>query len=209
MIAALPERPPLRPGRPILARTTGGLRRGAGAIGLALLCLLAGAAAAQAPEPPAQSPAASAPQSAPPAAPAAPVQLAVSETIPAGSVLRLLGRDVIGPSGQVVAQIVNVVVDAAGQPRAAILDYGGFLGVGKRRIAVVWRALRFAPDQATGAITLAFSQDQLKNAPEFKPDGPLLAAAPPEPAPPEPAASEPAAAAPAAPAAAEPPAAQE
>ena len=95
--------------------------------------------------------------------------------------LRLLGRDVTGPGGQVVAQIMNVLVDAAGQPRAAILDYGGFLGVGKRRIAVVWRALRFAPDQAAGAITLGLSQDQLKNAPEFKPDGPLLAAAPPEP----------------------------
>jgi hypothetical protein len=196
MIAVRPEAPPAPPGKavpPPVARATHGPRPAAGATGLALACLLAGAAAAQAPD-----------QPAPP-----PGQPAATETIPPGTVLRLLGRDVTGPGGQVVAQIMNVLVDATGQPRAAILDYGGFLGVGKRRIAVAWRALRFAPDQAAGAITLALSQDQLKNAPEFKPDGPLLAAAPPEAAPaepapepvvPEPAAPEPPAAEPPAPA---------
>jgi hypothetical protein len=170
MIAVPPEAPPPPPGNRVPARAKHGVHPGAGAIGLALACLLAGPAAAQAPEPPAP----------PPSQPAA------TETIPPGTVLRLLGRDVTGPGGQVVAQIMNVLVDASGQPRAAILDYGGFLGVGKRRIAVVWRALRFAPDQAAGAITLGLSQDQMKNAPEFKPDGPLLAAAPPDPAEPAP-----------------------
>ena len=113
-------------------------------------------------------------QAQPPSAPAA-----VSETIHPGSVLRLLGRDVAGPDGEKVAQVINVLVDAAGRPRAAILDYGGFLGVGKRRIAVAWRALRFAPGQAAGAITLGLSPEQLKNFPEFRPDGPLVVAAPP------------------------------
>ncbi|TDH60337.1 PRC-barrel domain containing protein [Dankookia rubra] len=110
---------------------------------------------------------------------------ALNETIPAGSVLRLLGRDVTGPKGEVVAQVMNVLVNAAGQPQAAVLDYGGFLGVGKRRIAVAWRALRFAPDQQTGAITLGFGPDQLKAVPEFKPDGPLIVAAPAESSPPD------------------------
>ena len=29
--------------------------------------------------------------------------------------------------------------------RAAIIDFGGFLGVGSRKIAVAWQALHFVP----------------------------------------------------------------
>ncbi|MFC7476490.1 hypothetical protein ACFQS7_19135 [Dankookia sp. GCM10030260] len=165
----------------------------AGAAGLLLPCLLAWMPAALAQDDPAK-----------------PVRPAASETLPTGSVVRLLGREVTGPGGQVVAQVVNVLVDAAGLPRAAILDYGGFLGVGKRRIAVAWRALRFAPGQQAGAISLALGPDQLTNFPEFKPDGPLVVAAPPEaaPAPPE-AAPAPLEAAPAPPEAAAPAAARD
>lgn len=110
---------------------------------------------------------------------------AASESIPAGSVIRVLGRDVTGPKGEVMAQVINILVDAAGQPRAAILDYGGFLGVGKRRIAVAWGVLRFAPDEKAGTITLGLGPDQLKNFPEFKPEAPLVVAAPPEPGAPD------------------------
>jgi hypothetical protein len=110
---------------------------------------------------------------------------ASSESIAADSVMRVLGRDVIGPKGEVVAQVVNVLVDVTGQPRAAILDYGGFLGVGKRRIAVAWSVLRFAPDEKAGSIALNLGQDQLRNFPEFRPDAPLVVAVPPEPSQPD------------------------
>jgi len=36
-----------------------------------------------------------------------------------------------------------VVVDRSGQVRAAVIDFGGFLGVGSRKIAVDWDALSF------------------------------------------------------------------
>lgn len=136
----------------------------AGAAGLVLPCLLACMPAVRAQDQPAPPP-------------------ALAETIPPGAVIRLLGRDVTGPGGQVVAQIVNVLVDAAGRPQAAILDYGGFLGVGKRRIAVSWRALRFAPGEKTGTVSLLLGPEQLKAIPEFKTDGPIVAAAPPGPSP--------------------------
>jgi hypothetical protein len=35
-----------------------------------------------------------------------------------------------------MGRVVNVVVDQSGQVRAAIIDFGGFLGVGNRKIAV-------------------------------------------------------------------------
>ncbi|MFC3127570.1 PRC-barrel domain-containing protein [Pseudoroseomonas globiformis] len=78
--------------------------------------------------------------------------------------LRIIGTDVKGSSGIVVGQIVNVLVDADGQPVGAVLDYGGFLGVGKRRIGVAWNALAFEQ----GAITLSLTREQLKNFPEFR-----------------------------------------
>ena len=112
---------------------------------------------------------------APAAAPAA------RELIPNGTAVRVLGRDVKGPSGQVVAQVVNVLVDGSGRPLAAVLDYGGFMGVGKRRIAVAWRTLGFAPagTPGGGGLTLALTRDQLKTFPDHKDGEPVVVAAPP------------------------------
>ncbi len=111
---------------------------------------------------------------------AAPPPSAARERIPEGAVLRLLGREVKGPTGEVIGQLVNVLVDEEGQPHAAILDYGGFLGVGRRRIAVAWQVLRFAPSGNTGgSITLSLSREQLKAFPDYKEGEPIAAAAPP------------------------------
>ncbi|MBD0270993.1 MAG: PRC-barrel domain containing protein [Acetobacteraceae bacterium] len=106
---------------------------------------------------------------------------AVRELLPDGTVVRVLGRDVKGPSGQVVAQVVNVLVDGSGRPLAAILDYGGFMGVGKRRVAVAWRALGFTPGGTPGGsgITLALTRDQLKGFPDHKDGEPIVVAGPP------------------------------
>ena len=115
---------------------------------------------------------------------AAPLPPAVGERLPDGTAVRVLGRDVKGPSGEVVAQVVNVLVDGSGRPLAVVLDYGGFMGVGKRRIAVAWRALTFVPGSTPGsaggsAITLSLSRDQLKGVPDHKDGEPVVVAAPP------------------------------
>jgi hypothetical protein len=112
---------------------------------------------------------------------AEPVPPAARETIPERMVVRVLGRDVKGPSGQVVAQVINVLVDGSGRPLAAVLDYGGFMGVGKRRIAVAWRALGFAPGGTPGGggITLGLTRDQLKGFPDHKDGEPIVVAVPP------------------------------
>jgi hypothetical protein len=112
---------------------------------------------------------------------AAPAAFAARELIPDGTAVRVLGRDVKGPSGQVVAQVVNVLVDGSGRPLAAVLDYGGFMGVGKRRVAVAWRALSFAPGGTPGSsgIALGLSRDQLKGFPDHKDGEPIVVAAPP------------------------------
>jgi hypothetical protein len=106
---------------------------------------------------------------------------ASQELIYQGEATSILGRQVSGPDDKNVGRIVDVLVDDLGQPRAAVVDVGGFLGIGNRRIAVVWRALHFAPE-ATGAgkIRLEMTADQIKATPEYKAiRTPVVVAAPP------------------------------
>jgi hypothetical protein len=68
-----------------------------------------------------------------------------------------------------MGRVIDVVVDVGGQVRAAVIDFGGFLGVGSRKIAVDWGALQFGKAVKHGDdISLALTQDQLKAAPEYK-----------------------------------------
>jgi len=56
-----------------------------------------------------------------------------------------------------------------------IIDFGGFLGVGSRKIAVAWNALRFLPDaKNVERIGLELRRDQVQGAPEYKEDKPVV-----------------------------------
>jgi hypothetical protein len=81
----------------------------------------------------------------------------------------ILGKEVRSATDENMGRIVDVVVDRSGQVRAAVIDFGGFLGVGSRKIAVDWSALRFPrPGDKAGRVTLEFTRDQLKAGPEFQ-----------------------------------------
>jgi hypothetical protein len=105
----------------------------------------------------------------------------------------LLGKDVTGAKGEKLGQITDILVSHTGEIRAAVIDFGGFLGVGSRKIAVAWPTLHFSPT----AITLSLTRDELRVTPEFHQGEPIVivgAAAPP--ALPTPATAEPAASSP-------------
>src|SRR5438270_11032640 len=53
----------------------------------------------------------------------------------------ILGREVRSAANEDMGRIVDVIVDRTGTVRAAVIDFGGFLGVGSRRIVVDWNAL--------------------------------------------------------------------
>src|SRR6476619_3882561 len=79
----------------------------------------------------------------------------------------VLGKEVRTEADESMGRIVDVVVDREGRVRAAVIDFGGFLGVGSRKIAVDWKVLRFdggKPDLVTSELT----RDQVKAAPEYK-----------------------------------------
>jgi hypothetical protein len=90
--------------------------------------------------------------------------------------LAILGKNVHSSTGEDMGRLVDVIADTSGRPRAAIIDFGGFLGVGSRKIAVDWSVLKFVPEDAKGnVITVALTRDQVKAAPEFKEGSPLVA----------------------------------
>jgi hypothetical protein len=80
----------------------------------------------------------------------------------------VLGHRVVEPDGNVVARLIEVLVAPDGQPVAAVLDFGGFMGVGIRKIAVHWTTLRFEPGNAEHRIILTLTPDEIKAAPEYK-----------------------------------------
>ena len=87
----------------------------------------------------------------------------------------ILGREVRSGANEKMGRIVDVIVDRNGQVRAAIIDFGGFLGVGSRKIAVAWNALRFLPDaKNVERIGLELTRDQAQGAPEYKEDKPVV-----------------------------------
>src|SRR6202171_5804258 len=55
----------------------------------------------------------------------------------------ILGREVRSAANEDMGRIVDVIVDREGAVRAAVIDFGGFLGVGSRKIVVDWNALHF------------------------------------------------------------------
>jgi PRC-barrel domain len=87
----------------------------------------------------------------------------------------ILGREVLSAADENMGRIVDVIVDRSRLMRAAIIDFGGFLGVGNRKIAVEWSALHFPPpDQPNTKITLDLTRDQVKAAPEYQDGKPIV-----------------------------------
>jgi hypothetical protein len=115
------------------------------------------------------------PQTTAPAAPKAPVPPPSVTIIGAMEAHGVLGRDVRSPTDQDMGRIVDVIVDRAGVVRAAVIDFGGFLGVGSRKIVVDWNALHFgAIANKSDSITLDLSKEQVTAAPEYKEDAPIV-----------------------------------
>ena len=139
------------------------------------------------PKPKPAQPAPAAPPSGAPVAPAPGVVDAVVKPLDA-PVVSILGKKVQGLNGEDLGRVVDVLADNSGRVRVAIIEFGGFLGVGNRRIPVDWSLLRVDPNDAEKPLTLIASEKKLQSAPEYKDTtqpkalmAPPLPAAPPTP----------------------------
>jgi hypothetical protein len=100
----------------------------------------------------------------------------------------LLGKPVRSAKGEDLGRVVDVIVDRGGVVQAAIIDFGGFLGVGSRKIAVDWHILHVPDSGPPDKLIADLPRDQLRKAPVYKEGEPIVilgrtAPAPPAPAP--------------------------
>jgi len=87
----------------------------------------------------------------------------------------ILGKEVRSIADEDMGRIVEVIVDRSGQVRAAVIDFGGFLGVGSRKIALDWNALRFTlAGDPRSRITVELTKDQVRAAPEYRAGKPVM-----------------------------------
>jgi sporulation protein YlmC with PRC-barrel domain len=78
----------------------------------------------------------------------------------------LIGKKVQGSDGKKLGSIKDLVIEPDdGEVQYAVLDFGGFLGVGDKYFAVPWEALQLTEDQK--AVVLDVSKKDLKKAPGF------------------------------------------
>ena len=115
--------------------------------------------------------------------PVPPAQASIQQEAPEPSVTVLgshqaqsvLGKEVRSSANENMGRIVDVIVDRSGTVRAAVIDFGGFLGVGSRKIVVDWQALRFgAIANKSDSISLELTKEQVSKAPEYKEDTPVI-----------------------------------
>jgi sporulation protein YlmC with PRC-barrel domain len=105
---------------------------------------------------------------------------------------KLDGVDVYGSDNQKIGSISDILLDANGQAKVAVIGVGGFLGVGQKDVGVPFSSLRWS-NQSEGrtssandvssnsqaaadstqrgypaSATLSVSKQQLQNAPSFQ-----------------------------------------
>lgn len=85
----------------------------------------------------------------------------------------LLGREVRTRNND-PGRIIDVLADSDGRVRAAVVELGGFLGIGTRKIAVDWTALRFDGGKKGQMVVLDMTREQLRLAQEYKPSQPVF-----------------------------------
>ena len=86
----------------------------------------------------------------------------------------VLGREVRTQVEEDVGRVVDLLADRQGRVQAAVIEFGGFLGIGTRKIAVEWPALSFVNDGKQPVVIVEMTRNQLRVAPEYKPSEPAV-----------------------------------
>ena len=80
----------------------------------------------------------------------------------------LTGATVAGPNGDDIAEVGDLLLTDDGQIEAMLIDFGGFLGIGQKRVAVSLDNLEFASDEGGNIILYSsFTKEQLEAQPEY------------------------------------------
>lgn len=77
---------------------------------------------------------------------------------------RVEGTSVRRPNGERIGTIKRLMIDkTSGQVAYAVLNFGGFMGLGQKHYPIAWDRLKFDP--MTGAYQLDLSEAELRHGP--------------------------------------------
>src|SRR3984893_3414225 len=79
--------------------------------------------------------------------------------------LKLIGRSIVTPDNATVGTIDSVILDNNGKVDRVVVGVGGFLGVGKKDVAVSWHDLKVMNNGEK--VVMNTTKDQLKAMPAF------------------------------------------
>lgn len=80
----------------------------------------------------------------------------------------LTDATVVGPDGEDIAEVEDLLLTQDGKIDAMLVDFGGFLGIGQKRVAVGMENLEFAANADGDLLVYSdFTREQLEAAPEY------------------------------------------
>jgi hypothetical protein len=96
--------------------------------------------------------------------------------IPTGKLMSVLGIEVRSGHERNIGRLVDLLAEPDGKIEAAVIEFGGFLGVGSRKIAIAWQDLHLEIAGKQFVAVLEIPREQLRTAPEYKPGAPTVVA---------------------------------
>ena len=79
------------------------------------------------------------------------------------------GTNVYNPAGEKLGTIDSLMIDKlSGQVRYAVMEFGGFLGIGTDRYPLPWHTLKY--DVNHGGYIVSLAKEQLERAPKYAHD---------------------------------------
>jgi sporulation protein YlmC with PRC-barrel domain len=93
----------------------------------------------------------------------------------------MIGQSVYGPDDQTIGEVNDLVLQEDGKTRSALIDVGGFLGVGEKTVAIPFTDIQVQQEQNTDNLhlTVAMTKEQLEQLPAYQQPDRLAATTPP------------------------------
>ena len=76
----------------------------------------------------------------------------------------VVGKTVVSQQGEEIGEVKEIVLDNDSQQHLAVLDVGGFLGIGEKSVAVAFEELQLSTD---GRIQSNLTRESLQSQPEY------------------------------------------
>jgi hypothetical protein len=93
--------------------------------------------------------------------------LPLANEVVRADVVSVLGVEAHSSSEDSVGRIVDILAGPDGNVEAAIIEVGGFLGIGTRQVAVAWSSLHFYRHGTALRARIAATREELYRTPQY------------------------------------------